>query len=354
MYYLHFMKKLSTISGKGKSILLLLILVCLFSSCATWKNAAKRNMTVAFYNVENLFDTNDEPGKKDDEFTPDGEKNWTYTRYLDKLQNVANVISAIREGDLPEIVGLAEVENEQVLKDLIRVGLLSTGKYAIVHHESPDVRGIDCALIYRPEEFKVMKDVTIPVHFKDEPNYKTRDILYVKGRTRNREILHVFVNHWPSRIGGLEKTEPNRVEVAQILKSKIDSILNTDAGANIIVMGDMNDEPANKSVHEVLGAQDPETGKGTLVNLMYPADQQEKGTYYYKGNWNMLDNLIVSQSLLDDKGFRCVERQGFIYHETWMEYKNRDGVGTPNRTYGGPNYYGGVSDHFPVYFRLRR
>ena len=338
----------------GSKLILLLIVFFIFNSCAPWRNMAHRNMTVAFYNVENLFDTKDEPGKKDEEFTPEGEKKWTNARYQAKIRDVSKVISSINEGDLPEIVGLAEVENKKVLNDLIHTGLLVRGKYKVVHDESPDFRGIDCALIYRPEEFKVLKQMAIPVHFKDEPNYKTRDILYVKGRAPDREVFHIFVNHWPSRIGGLEKSEPNRVEVAQILKSKIDSILETDPGADIIVMGDMNDEPANKSVHEILGAQKPGVGNGELVNLMYPADLEGKGTYFYRGNWNMLDNLIVSRSLLDDKGFQCFEKKGFIYHETWMEYQNRDGVATPNRTYGGPNYYGGVSDHFPVYFRLRR
>ena len=341
--------------GSLKSLMLFAVLMLLMlGSCSPLRNLADRNMTVAFYNVENLFDMQNEPGKQDGEFTPQGNKKWTMARYQTKLQDVSKVISSINEGDLPEIVGLAEVENEKVLNDLIQTGLLAKGKYAVVHQESPDFRGIDCALIYRQEEFKVLKHMAIPVHFEEDPNYKTRDILYVKGKAPDREVFHIFVNHWPSRIGGLEKTEPNRVEVARILKSKIDSVLKDDPKANIIVMGDMNDEPANKSVNEILNAQNPEEGSSTLVNLMYPADMEGKGTYYYRGEWNMLDNLIVSQSLLDNKGFRCAEKKGFIYHETWMEYKNRDGVATPNRTYGGPNYYGGVSDHFPVYFRLRR
>lgn len=346
----YFQQKRNSFSG----LLFVLFLFLMSVACSPLRKLADRNMTVVFYNTENLFDIQDEPGKQDKEFTPQGDKKWTNARYQTKIQDVSKVISSVNEGDLPEIVGLAEVENEKVLNDLIQTGLLVHGKYAVVHHESPDVRGIDCALIYRPEEFKVVKHFAIPVHFEDKPNYKTRDILYVKGKATDREIFHIFVNHWPSRIGGLEKTEPNRVKVAQILKSKIDSVLRKDQGANIIVMGDMNDEPADKSVSEILGAQNPEKGIGELVNLMYPADLDGTGTYYYRGSWNMLDNLIVSHSLLDNKGFRCAENKGFIYHETWMEYKNRDGVATPNRTYGGTNYYGGVSDHFPVYFRLKR
>lgn len=344
---------LQKLKSKGSVVLLLFSMVFVVS-CSPWKNAARRNMTVAFYNVENLFDVEDEPGKRDVEFTPDGEKKWNIMRYRTKIEGVSMVISSINEGDLPEIVGLCEVENEKVLTDVINTGLLAKGNYSVIHHESPDVRGIDCALIYRPDEFNVLEHSAIAVHFKNEPNYKTRDILYVKGRASNREVFHIFVNHWPSRIGGMEKTEPDRVEVAKLLKSKIDSVLNENPGGNIIVMGDLNDEPTNKSVDEILGAKNPENGDSPFVNLMYSDDVQGMGTYFYSGEWNMIDNFVISESLLDTKGFQCKERKGFIYHETWMEYRNRDGVATPNRTYGGANYYGGVSDHFPIYFRLRR
>ncbi|WP_139249781.1 endonuclease/exonuclease/phosphatase family protein [Mariniphaga anaerophila] len=339
----------------GKTHLsVLVIALFLFVSCSSWKNAAYRNMTVVFYNVENLFDVENEPGKSDGEFTPDGQKNWDETRYQKKLSDISNVISGINEGDLPEIVGLCEVENEKVVRDLVQTGLLAKGNYEVVHHESPDFRGIDCALAYRPEEFKVLSHSAVPVSFEDDPNPATRDILYVKGRTRNREEFHVFVNHWPSRIGGVDKTEPKRVAVARVLKSKIDSVMSRNAKAHIIVMGDMNDDPDKKSLSEVLGANAPSTPDAVLVNLMFPDFNNGKGTYNYRGNWNMLDNMIVSPGLLDSKGFRCVEEKGHIFHEEWMEHRSRNKEMSPNRTYGGPNYYGGVSDHFPVYFRLRR
>ncbi len=325
-----------------------------FASCAPWKNAARRNMTVAFYNVENLFDIENEPGKRDGEFTPDGRKKWDETKYQKKLADVSRAISYVNEGDLPEIVGLCEVENEQVVTDLMESDILSRGAYRVVHHESPDIRGIDCALAYRPDEFKVLKTAAFPVVFEDDPDYKTRDILYVKGRTLNREEFHVFVNHWPSRIGGVEQTEPKRVAVARILKEKIDSVMSASPKAHIIVMGDMNDEPDNKSLHEVLGARSPSAENARLVNLMFPAHEEDKGSYKYRGDWNMLDNLIVSPGLLDSKGFRCREEKGFILRDAWMEHTNSEGEVYPDRTYGGPNYYGGVSDHFLVYFRLVR
>ncbi len=335
-------------------ILLVTSLILVLESCSSFRNAARRNMTVAFYNVENLFDLEDAPGKADEEFTPESEKNWNRERYEKKLEDIARVISAINEGDLPEIVGLSEVENEQVLTDLTRTGLLANGKYKVIHHESPDFRGIDCALIYRPAEFKVLEHSAIPVRFEDDPDYKTRDILYVKGRTRNWEQFHIFVNHWPSRIGGVEQTKAKRKKAAAVLKNKIDSVLESKPNARILVMGDMNDEPTNESLLEVLNAQPPSNQNAELVNLMFPADKEERGSYNFRGNWNMLDNIVVSSNLLDNKGFEVMGDQGFIFYQDWMEFTNDEGVMYPNRTYGGPNYYGGVSDHFPVYIRLKR
>jgi predicted extracellular nuclease len=329
-------------------------IMLVLDSCGPYRNAARRNMTVAFYNVENLFDLEDAPGKADEEFTPESEKNWNQERYEQKLQDIARVISALNEGDLPEIVGLCEVENKKVLTDLTRTGLLADGKYKIIHHESPDFRGIDCAMIYRPAEFKVLEHFAIPVKFEGDPDYKTRDILYVKGRTRNWEQFHIFVNHWPSRIGGVEQTSARREKAAAVLKSKIDSVMQKKSRAHILIMGDMNDEPVNKSLSEVLNAQPPNESNSKLINLMFPADREGRGSYNFRGNWNMLDNMIVSSGLLDEKGFQVLGSRGYVFHQEWMEFTNREGVMYPNRTYGGPNYYGGVSDHFPVYIRLKR
>ena len=311
-------------------------------------------MTVAFYNVSNLFDMEDEPENYDDEFTPEGKNKWNRKRYIKKLTDVSRVVSSINEGDLPEIVGFCEVENEKVLKDITSTGLLASGRYRVVHHESPDGRGIDCALIYRPAEFRVTYHLPVPVRFSDDPGHKTRDILYVKGRTTNREEFHIFVNHWPSRIGGQTKTESKRLAAARILKERIDSVIAVSPKANIIVMGDMNDNPDNKSLLEIVGARSLSAGDAGMVNLMLPAYKEGRGSFFYNGEWQMYDNIIVSESLLDDRGFRCMEGQGHIFHDEWMKYTNRQGVKIPNRTFDGNNYYGGVSDHFPVYFRMRR
>lgn len=312
-----------------------------------------RNITVAFYNVENLFDTKNTPGGNDAEFTPEGKNKWTEDRYNKKLEDISKVLSSINKKELPEIIGLCEIENRKVLDDLVNTKLLLAGKYKIEQFESPDFRGIDCAFLYRPDEFEVIKSSPVKVVFDDDLTFTTRDILYVKGKTNNGEEFHFFVNHWPSRIGGLEQTEPKRIAVAKLLKSKIDSVQNVNPDANILVMGDMNDEPSNKSLSEILQAKGPEVKNAAFVNLMYPIHINKQGSYNYRGNWNMLDNIVVSSNLLDKKGFQCKEMQGFVFHENWMEYENK-GEMSPNRTYGGPNYYGGVSDHFPVYVKLKR
>lgn len=336
------------------SIFTFLFLCIFLISCSARKYKSKRNITVVFYNVENLFDLENEPGKSDGEFTPDGSKEWTKERYSKKLEDISKVLSGINKNELPEIIGLCEVENRKVLEDLVNTGDLELGNYEIVHYESPDFRGIDCALIFRPDEFKAIESYPVKINFAGEPDYTTRDILYVKGKTQNREELHVFVNHWPSRIGGLAQTEPKRVDVARLLKSKIDSLQTADPSAKIIVLGDMNDEPSNKSLAEIIAAKSPEAETADLINLMFPLHNAGLGTYFYRGNWNMLDNIIISANLMDNKGFQCIEKKGSVFSEEWMEYKNRNNEISPNRTYGGPNYYGGVSDHFPVHFQLRR
>ncbi|HPE77957.1 MAG TPA: hypothetical protein PLC80_17820 [Draconibacterium sp.] len=313
----------------------------------------KRNITVVFYNVENLFDTKNTPGGNDAEFTPEGKNEWTQERYQKKVEDISKVLASVNKKELPELIGLCEIENREVLNDLVKTKFLLAGNYKIEQFESPDFRGIDCALLYRPDEFKVIKSSPVKVVFDDDLTFTTRDILYVKGETNNGEEFHIFVNHWPSRIGGLEQTEPKRIAVAKLLKSKIDSVQNVNPDANILVMGDMNDEPSNKSLSEILQAKSPEVKNVAFVNLMYPIHNNKQGSYNYRGNWNMLDNIVVSSNLLDKKGFQCKEMQGFVFHEKWMEYENK-GEMSPNRTYGGPNYYGGVSDHFPVYVLLKR
>ncbi|MDP2337098.1 MAG: hypothetical protein Q8N05_11755, partial [Bacteroidota bacterium] len=174
--------------------------------------------------------------------------------------------------------------------------------------------------------------------------------LYVTGQIRHKTV-HVFVNHWPSRIGGDEKTESKRILAASVLKNKTDQILTANPKARIIIMGDMNDEPTDKSLQVTLGAESPVSG-AKLVNLMMPDKVAELGTYFYNGNWNMLDNLVVSRGLITCKRFQVEDRKGFIFNNDWMIFTSKNGDKTPNRSYVGNKYVGGVSDHFPVYFKM--
>lgn len=323
--------------------------VVLFS-CTSVKKSLRQEYTVVSYNVENLFDTVDDPKIPDEEFLPTSEKKWDNERYEKKLTDIAEVISEVNQKELPEVVGLVEIENQTVLEDLIKTGKLNGQNYAIIHEESPDYRGIDVALIYRKDAFKEITHEVLPVTFPDDPEFKTRDILHVTGKMRNKTV-HIFVNHWPSRIGGEDKTEPKRVLAASVLKKRVDQILVQDPKARIIIMGDMNDEPANKSLQETLGAAAPGSG-APLVNLMMPDDVAGKGTYFYSGNWNMLDNLVVSETVLKGKGMTVEGGKGSIFSNDWMIYTNKNGDKTPNRSYVGNKYVGGVSDHFPVYFKM--
>ena len=316
------------------------------------------NFTIAFYNVENLFDTINNPDKIDEQFLPESDKKWNTGRYKKKINDLGHVISSLNINELPEIVGLCEIENKAVVTDLVNSRFLAKGDYGIVHEESPDARGIDVALIYRKSEFKYLSHEIYQINFDFEPETTTRDILYVKGQFKDGEILHVFVNHWSSRRGGQEASEPKRVQAAKVLRAKVDSIFKTDKKAKIVIIGDFNDEPTNKSIHEVLNATNklrPDT-KTELYNLMFDKSVNGLGTYNFRGNWNMLDNIIVSKNLLNcKKGYMVTPDGGQILKKRWMIYDNvKTGQFTPSRTYGGPNYYGGISDHFPVYFILRK
>lgn len=334
-----------------RGIWLLVAAGLMSGSCVSQKKMLRDEYTVLSYNVENLFDTVDDLKVPDEEFLPQSEKKWTLERYQKKLDDLAKVIAGVNPSDYPEIIGLVEIENKSVLQDLINTAVIKDQSYGIIHEESPDYRGIDVALLYRKDAFKAKWHEILPVVFADDTAFKTRDILHVVGKIKNNKV-HVFVNHWPSRIGGDEKTEPKRVLAASVLKAKVDEVSAADPNALVIIMGDMNDEPVNKSLREILGAQSPDTDS-KLVNLMMPDDQKGLGTYFYSGNWNMLDNIIVSKGMIAGKKIKVENRKGEIFRSDWMVFTNKNGDKTPNRTYVGDKYTGGVSDHFPVYFKMK-
>jgi endonuclease/exonuclease/phosphatase family metal-dependent hydrolase len=337
------------------ALLPVLMVATVLPACSNTGQARSKGLSVVFYNVENLFDIEDDPAVNDNEFLPGSVKQWTDERYINKLQGLSDVLSGISGVDLPDIIGLCEVENRKVVQDLVLTGRLSKGRYGIVHHESPDSRGTDVALVYLPRKFAVTWSKALPVMLPGRSRLSTRDILYVKGNIRGGDEIHLFVSHWPSRSGGVDKTEPGRIAAAGVLKSVTDSLLQDNEAARIIVMGDFNDNPDNRSLSNVLKAVHPAMmTKRSLVNLMYPAFDAGEGSYWYQGEWNMLDQIIVSSALMDDAGWRVEGGRGHIWKSDINTYENSKGVRVPDRTYVGRRHAGGVSDHFPVYIRLIR
>jgi predicted extracellular nuclease len=307
------------------------------------------SILVAFYNVENLFDTADDPAIKDEEFTPTGRKAWTEERLQDKVEKLAKVLSSLSE-QLPDVVGLCEVENRDVVQMLRDADALAAKDYQIVHKDSPDGRGIDVALIYDANKITVdhQSYIQSKLPIGDRPN--TRLVLYARG-VKNNDTLHFFVNHWPSRYGGQEKSEPNRLTVAYNVKNTLDSIRKASPDARIVLMGDFNDYPNNKSINEIIGAGIK--SEMPFYNMMWETHKAGKGSYNYKGEWGCLDQFIVSQGTVNaSSGFSVKPDAGQIIKHDWMMYVNKEGVAYPNRTYGGPQYYGGYSDHLPILMKM--
>ncbi|MFA9393056.1 MAG: endonuclease/exonuclease/phosphatase family protein [Prolixibacteraceae bacterium] len=333
-------------------LILVAVVVIAFVSCQTSRKV-EGPLTIAFYNTENLFDTIDTPNKFDEEFTPSDIKNWNTEKYEKKLHDLARVVRAIDSVKLPALLGVAEIENDIVLNDLVAQDALKKANYQIVWQDGPDFRGIDCALLYQPAIFKLESFESLPVTDPDELDFLTRDVLYVKGKIGG-EVFHVFVNHWPSRRGGEVASAPKRVLAANVVRKKVNGIFELDPKANIIIMGDMNDEPGNMSLSDVLMAIPNKTfvENNQLVNLMYDDFENGLGSYNYQNDWNMIDNMVISGALINKKkGLKSKLDNGFIFHQPFMEFKGQDGQISPNRTYGR-SYYGGVSDHFPIYMIL--
>jgi len=304
-------------------------------------------ISLGFYNVENLFDTQDDPDTDDAEFLPGSDREWTTERYADKIQKLSTVISRLGNS-LPTIVGLSEIENRAVIEDLANANALKNGNYDIVHYQSSDERGIDVGMLYRKKQFKVIysKPIFVPLPASERP---TREILYVKGKVIKGPELHVFVNHWPSRYGGMEQSEFKRISAAKTLKHVIDSIKTTDADALILCMGDFNDYPYNTSIASILKS-DSLNSNSELVNLMSGLERTQRGSYNYKGEWGFLDQIIVSRSLVDQVLPDVIPDSTRPFFFDDMLYINKEyGDTKTNRTYGGTKYFGGYSDHLPVY-----
>ena len=310
---------------------------------------------IGFYNVENLFDIYNDSIKRDDAFTPSGDYRWNKYKYEDKLKKLSRVITAMGGWEPIEILGLCEVENRRVLIDLIKETSLEPVNYQIIHHESPDNRGIDVALIYNADKIIVLNHRAIPVDFLEPDAYPTRDILHVEARFRRHDI-HIFVNHWPSRFGGHLATIPKRNRAADILRREVEKIYEESPDANIVIMGDFNDHPNDESVLKRLYAR-PDTTEmhdTSLFNMMY-AKMGSEGTHKFQGKWGILDQFIVNGTLLRGRnGLQTRPENALIFKADFLLTDDATHVGKKlYRTYTGFKYSGGYADHLPIILDLK-
>jgi len=313
---------------------------------------------VGFYNLENLFDTVDNPRINDEEFLPNSPRQYNTRIYFDKLSRLSDVISQIGTDVNPDgvaLLGVAEVENDTVLNDLIRTPKLKERKLKIVHYDSPDARGVDVGLLYNPKYFSVLSSaplyVKLPGGAKDA--FHTRDVLYVKGLL-DGDTTHVFVNHWPSRSGGAERSMPGRMAAAQVVKNRVDSLNALNPQAKIIIMGDLNDDPIDPSITKVLGA----VGKvekvqgNSLFNPWVEMYRRGIGTSPYQDAWGLFDQVIISGGMLnkEDTGYHF--HKAVIFNKDFLVQKTGKWRNYSKRTWDGITYNYGYSDHFPVYIML--
>lgn len=336
---------------KIKAIIFLLVM--LFLGNIFPQEVKKDTLTFAFWNMENLFDTLDDLDKNDNEFTPDGAKEWSEKRLLHKLKNMSAVIKIMSNKGGPDILGMCEVEH-QTMVDLMLRKYFKEKNYGVAYKESPDKRGIDNGLIYNKDEFSLISveaiSVELPTH------YPTRDILQVLLKSKNNDSIYVFVNHWPSRRGGQEKSEKNRFAAAQTLKNSIQELLKINKYLNILIMGDFNDTPSDRSFIQVLNAQPvpsylmkhKDSTNVFLFNLAYDLAEKGNGTYNFRKNWNMLDQFLISENLITEESFTYLLGSFQIFKPKMIIQDSGKYKGSPFPTYGGKDYLGGYSDHFPV------
>lgn len=347
-----------------RSILLLFFLayfgICQAQSVLDGSEEGKRgDFRLMFYNVENLFDCFDDSLTQDNEFLPMGERNWTWGKYKKKSQKVAKVILAAGAWEFPDLIGLCEIENRFVLDGIFKIGYLNNTGYEIIHRESPDRRGIDVALVYQPETFHPIDTSFLKLIYEGDSLSTTREILYVKGKTHTEDTLHIFVNHWPSRWGGQLESENRRISASKLLKEKVSEIFTDNSNALIVIMGDFNDYPDNKSLHNELKALSPEKEfcNNNLYNLAYPfLNKTGIGSHKYHGKWGMLDQFIVSGALLNKSGVLYCEpnNMSLFKPEFLLEADNTYFGQKPFRSFVGYKFNDGFSDHLPIILDLWR
>lgn len=314
---------------------------------------AQTDFRVMSYNVENLFDTEDNPAKNDNDFLPSGNRHWTRNRYYHKLQQIAKVISAAGEWSTPALVGLCEVENDSVLTHLLSRTPLKHQQYRYCMTHGSDSRGINTALLYQRDKFGYIGHREHPVVFTHKQHKQTRHILHVWGKLLTTDTLDVFVCHLPSRYGGEKESEADRFDAARTLRNLCDSLISTRSTPQILIMGDFNDTPENASLTEILaaGPVNPHPNPASLYNLY--ADSKKlnfRGSHKYQGEWSQLDQIIVSGNLIKQESpMHVIPESIRIFTPDFLLTEDKTWRGKrPKRTYYGFKYEGGYSDHLPL------
>ena len=343
---------------------------CLLWLCVGQQLGAQtETVRLMTYNVENLFDLSDNPLTADDEFLPTGAYAWDSLRYRGKLARLSRAILAAGGTTPVDLVGLCEVENATVLRDLTEHSRMARLGYRFVITHSRDRRGVNVALLYQPERFLPVSVDTLRIAYDAQREHPTRDVLHVAGRLLTGDTLDVIVGHWPSRRGGAGRTEAYRCRTAARIRALADSLCRTRANAAVVIMGDFNDEPNNKSVRQVLGAAPPtpptdqghtageDTEPAPYVNLSAHLTDDAlgvRGTYKYQSHWNRLDHIIVNQALLHHPRLSVSPDACRILTFPFLLEREADsweGV-QPHRTYRGSRYLGGTSDHLPLLLQI--
>ena len=320
---------------------------------------------IGFYNLENLFDTYHDEGKNDYEYLPDGANQWTEAKYAKKLHNMASVIRAMKDENKVwhALLGVSEIENRHVLEDLVSQPEIAEANYQIVHYDGPDRRGVDVALLYRPNQFKVLESKSIPFDFnssiefslneEEKAYFRTRDILMVRGMLGN-EMFAVFVAHLPSRIGG--KGFDLRSRGGEIMYQESMKLMEAYPDIKIVAMGDMNDNPTDPSMAVYMHGKEniDEVGKEDFFSPFVSMLKSGYGSLAYQGEWNIYDIIVVNANLCRGEGLKIrpiVKKKfyGRIFNPPFMTQQEGPYAGTPFRTFSGGAFIGGYSDHYPTY-----
>lgn len=333
----------------------LLFSAFLFLSFQVFAQQQYRVVSIGFYNLENLFDTINDPKINDDEFTPAGAKGYNSEVFQDKIGKLSDVISQIATEQTPDglaILGVAEVENKSVLATLVAHEKIKSRNYQIVHHDSPDLRGIDVGMLYNPKYFKLKSSEPLRVNLggNEGKGFFTRDVLYVEGYFMG-EPLFVFVNHWPSRRGGEEASAPARFAAANVVKHKTDSLKAINPDYKIIIMGDFNDEPVSPSIAKVLGAKgiEKDLKRGDIYNPWVDFYKKGIGSSAFQDSWGLFDQVMLSTGFMKEYSKGYYFHKAIIFKRDFMLQKTGRYKGYPKRTFDGNRYIGGYSDHFPTY-----